>query len=97
MSATFSVDLDQLEELIVRLARFERALESVQIDVQARMSRVHAVWRGVAAEEHAAAHARWCTGSQEMHDALQTMRAIAATARENYSAAIRVNGALWTR
>lgn len=97
MSGAFSVDLEQLDELVVQLARFGRALESVQSDVQLRMNRVHAVWRGVAADEHAAAHAQWRNGSADTHEALQTMRSIAATAHENYSAAIRVNGALWAR
>ncbi|WP_375498108.1 WXG100 family type VII secretion target [uncultured Jatrophihabitans sp.] len=94
---SFTIDPEQLDELITQLARFGRSLESVQTDVQSRMNRVHAVWRGVAAEEQAAAHARWRTGSQEMHEALQTMRTVVATAQENYSAAIRVNGALWAR
>ncbi len=95
MSAGFSVDLEQLEELVSQMARFGHALESVQTDVQSRMNRVHAVWRGVAADEHAAAYARWHDGSTDLHQALQTMRTIAATAHENYSSAIRVNTALW--
>ena len=94
-SGGFSVDLEQLEELVAALARFGDALDAVQTDVQSRMNRVHAVWRGVAAEEHAAAHDRWRAGSTDAHEALQTMRSIAATAHANYAAAIRVNGALW--
>lgn len=93
---TFSVDVEQLDELVTRLGRFGRALEAVESDVQARMHRVHAVWQGVAAQEHAAAHARWRKGSADAAEALQTMRTIAATAHENYSAAIRVNRALWS-
>ena len=96
-SGTFSVDLEQLDELITRLTRLGRTLQSVQADVQFRMNRVHAAWHGVAADEHAAAHARWRAGSEQVHEALQSMRSVAATAHENYSAAIRVNGALWAR
>ena len=97
MSGAFSVDLEQLDELVVQLARFGRALESVQGDVRSRMNRVHAVWRRVAADEHAAAHAQWRSGSVDVHEALQAMRSIASTAHENYAAAIRVNRALWAR
>ena len=97
MSGRLSVDLAQLDELITELSRFGQALESVQTDVQSQQNRVHAVWRGVAAEEHAAAHARWRTGSQEMHEALQTMRTIVVTAQENYASAIRANSALWAQ
>ena len=93
---SFGVDPELLDELVGQLTRFGRALESVQTDVQSRMHRVQAVWRGVAADEHAAAHARWQSGSAEAHEALQTLRTIAATAHENYSAAIRVNRALWS-
>jgi WXG100 family type VII secretion target len=95
VSPGFAVDLEALDELVTQLTRFGHALESVQTDVQSRMDRVHAVWRGVAAEEHAAAHARWQRGSADLHEALQTMRSVAGTAHENYSSAVRVNRALW--
>ena len=95
MSPRFAVDLEALDELVAQLTRFGGSLEAVQTDVQSRMNRVHAVWRGVAADEHAAAHARWQRGSADLHEALRTMRAVAATAHENYSSAVRVNTALW--
>ena len=95
MSPGFAVDLEALDELVTRLTRFGDALDAVQTDVQSRMNRVGAVWRGVAADEHAAAHARWQRGSADLHEALLTMRTVAAGAHENYASAIRVNTALW--
>jgi WXG100 family type VII secretion target len=95
VSAAHRVPLEDLYSLIERMAAFERTFEEAgdQADNQARQ--LHATWTGAAAAEHQAVHARWAAGRQEMHAALATMRAIAQTAHDNYTAAGSTNSQMW--
>lgn len=89
------VDLELVEDLVARMGAFEQHVDALLDEVDARMKRMHAVWSGAAAAEHAAAHARWSAGAREMQQALTVLRSIAATARENYAAAVAANLAMW--
>lgn len=92
---SFTVDLELLQELVEQAAAFEQRFETLRDEVDARVRRVHAVWTGVAAAEQAEAQQRWTTGAAEMHEALTVLRSIAATARANYSSAVRANQQMW--
>lgn len=93
---SFAVDLELLAELVDRMTACGQRFEAVQQDVDSRMTRVHATWRGVAAAEHAQAHERWMTGAAQMREALGVLRTIATTAHGNYSSAVRANVQMWS-
>lgn len=90
-----AVDLELLDELVGRLAAFEHRLESVCDDVEARMARLGASWRGVASSEHADAERRWSAGARDMHAAATALREVVATSRANYLAAVSANLQMW--
>lgn len=91
----FAVDFELLAEVVERMTVCGQRLATVQQDVDARVSRMHATWRGVAATEHTEAHQRWMAGSAQMHEALAVLRSIAHTAHGNYSSAVRANAQMW--
>ncbi|MGI8677937.1 MAG: WXG100 family type VII secretion target [Jatrophihabitans sp.] len=93
----FAVDFELLAELVERMTICGQTLTTVQQDVDARVSRVHATWRGMAAAEQADAHRRWLAGSAQMHEALGVLRSIACTAHGNYSSAVRANAQMWSQ
>lgn len=93
----FSVDLEQLDELVERMGAVEARLEAVHDDVESRMRRLQVVWTGQAAAEHVEAYAQWSTGSREVHEALQNLRRIATLAHQNYRAAMSANASMWSQ
>lgn len=92
----FAVDLELLTDLIDRMVACGQRFEAVQDDVDARVRRVHAGWRGAAAAQHAQAHQRWVTGAAEMRQALGVLRSVATKAHGNYSSAVRANLQMWS-
>jgi len=96
MPGWFVVDLEQLDSVMSRLAAFEQTLERHIADVDARVQHIHGVWSGDAAAAHLAAHRGWMAGAQEMRTALAEIKAAAATAHSNYSAAIAANKQMWS-
>lgn len=96
MSSQFVVDLEQLDSVVSRLASFEQELERHIADVDARVQRVHGVWSGDAAAANLAAHREWMAGAQGMRTALAEIKAAAATAHSNYSAAVAANTQMWS-
>ena len=96
MSGRFIVDLEQLDSVVSRMAAFEKTIEKHIADVDARVQRIHGVWSGDAAAAHLAAHHEWMAGAHEMRTALAEMKAAAATAHSNYSAAIAANQQMWS-
>lgn len=96
MPGWFVVNLEQLDNVVSRLAAFEQTLERHIADVDARVQRIHGVWSGDAAAAHLAAHRGWMAGAQEMRTALTEIKAAAATAHSNYSAAVAANKQMWS-
>ena len=93
---SFAVDLELLAELVERMAAFERHAAAFRNEVDVRLRRLHGAWSGAAAAASATAHAEWTAGAGQMHEALGVLRAIAATAGENYAAAARANALMWS-
>ena len=60
-----------------------------------RVNRLHQIWSGSAAEDHARANAEWLAGVRAMHAAITTLRQAAATAGINYASAIDANRRMW--
>jgi WXG100 family type VII secretion target len=95
MSEPFAVDVAVLQDVIDRMARFERSLQQQLAEVDDRVSQLQQVWSGQAAQEQAEAHQRWLTGAQAMHAAVTALRRIAATAHGNYTGAVVANRQMW--
>lgn len=91
----FVADPDALRDAVEQMAGFGAHLESALDDARSRVDALHAVWVGNAADAHRAVHQHWQHGAQEMHDALGVLRAITATAAENYSSAASANASMW--
>jgi WXG100 family type VII secretion target len=95
MGAAFTVDLDELRDVVVDLARCGAALDALLDDLAGRVQRLHLTWCGEAAAAQAVAQAEWESGFREMRAALGAMRAAAETAHASYSAAVGANVRMW--
>lgn len=91
----FHADLDQLADLLDELTRDDDAMELMAADLARDLARLHERWDGSAASAHLAAQAEWDAGFAAMRSALRSMRAVAATARDNYAGAAEANVAMW--
>ena len=92
----FAVDLTRLDATVAVLGDRTAAVETLLADLDARIARLHELWSGAAAAAQLDAHRRWLAGAQDMRDGLAAMRAAAATAHGNYSAAVAANVAMWS-
>jgi WXG100 family type VII secretion target len=90
------VSLPALAEVVERMAAYDRAVEAQLARIDARARSLSATWTGTAATSYAAAHAEWSRDLAEMRAAVRRLRAVAATAHGNYSAALAANRAMWT-
>jgi ESAT-6 family protein len=95
VTGRFRVSPEQLWDVVDQMARFDRHLESMLDDVDARVNQLHGSWEGSAAGEHRQAHAKWKRGAQEMREGLAIMRQIAMTAHGNYTDAACVDVSMW--
>jgi ESAT-6 family protein len=91
----YRVDLQRLHDLVGRIARFDKHLESVLDDIDKQVDRLHVTWSGTAADEQRRAHEEWERGMREMREGLSRIQASAKTAHSNYSAAIQTNSTMW--
>lgn len=91
----FHADLDQLADLLDDLAGGHDALELLAAELARDLARLHDRWDGSAASAHLAAQVDWDAGFAAMRSALKAMRAAAAAARGNYTAAACANVAMW--
>jgi WXG100 family type VII secretion target len=89
------VSLPALDEVLERMAAYDRHVEQQldRIDAQAR--NLAASWSGNAAASYAGAHAECTTDLACMRSALRALREAVATAHGNYTAAIAANRAMW--
>jgi WXG100 family type VII secretion target len=95
MATRFSVDLDRMEFVTERMARFDTALDVHLENLDARIRRLHVTWSGDAAQAQHDAHEEWLRAAGQMRAALATMRSITETAHGNYQAAIQANLSMW--
>lgn len=93
----FSVDLAQLDETVLRLRRLERFIEDRLANIDRRARALPESWLGDAATVQRIAHEEWLVGAEQMRQATAALRLAAATAHENYSAAVRANRDAWAR
>lgn len=91
----FTVDSDELDEVVADVAGCEQALEGLTNDLEVQVRALHEVWEGLAAEAQREAHHEWEQGMRAMRDALAGLRGAARTAHGNYTAAVETNLWMW--
>lgn len=91
------VDLGALAALVEELARFEAHLVRLRERADADGRRLDTSWVGAAAAAEATVQAGWAAGAADVHSALREMRALLATAQQNYDTAVAANRRMWAR
>lgn len=93
---TFSVDPDELDDVIRDLERTESSLEQITTDLERQMDALHDVWEGLAAQAHSEADQRWTAGMGAMRQAMVDLRTAARSAHQNYATAGQANLDMWS-
>ncbi|MFC4127243.1 WXG100 family type VII secretion target [Nocardia rhizosphaerae] len=93
----FRVDLEELEQIVTRVAGFIGFLNDSLDGLQQRMSAVQQNWTGAAADAQAAAFREWHTGATDVADGIEIMRQVVQDAHDRYNAAIAANLAMLGR
>lgn len=91
----YSVDLDELDRVIERMATFDSALDGHLSKLETRIERLHTTWTGDAAKAQKAEHDKWMQAARDMRQAMATMRSASKTAHANYTRAINTNVSMW--
>ena len=92
---TFTVDVDQLNDTVDRIAASGAILHDLADRLSARIAALHLTWAGAAAEAQLAAQAEWEAGFADMREALGRIRAAALAAHANYTSAADANLRMW--
>ena len=95
MSVAYAVDLDELDDVISRMTRFQGLLDRQLAHLDTTVEHLHLSWTGVAATAQKTAHSEWTSGARDMHEGLGQMIAAARLAHELYRAAVTANQTMW--
>ncbi|WP_225728774.1 MULTISPECIES: WXG100 family type VII secretion target [unclassified Nocardia] len=92
MTNPFTVDLDELEQIIARLSGLAAFVADHLDEIDRRVETLRGSgWDGVAAEAYSAAHQQWISGAREFAQGIRDMSDAAKTAHGAYSEAADVN------
>jgi WXG100 family type VII secretion target len=91
----YSVDPDELDEIVGELAKTETALETLTADLDRQVKKLQETWDGLAAKAQTEAHEEWTNGMNACRTALAELRAAARLAHGNYTDAVTANLNLW--
>lgn len=97
MSATYRVNLDEMQRLIDATATLESAIEESAASIDKRIAALHIDWTGDAATAHKTAHDTRIAAATEMQEALAELRRKLTIAREAYEAVGPTNHSMWPR
>lgn len=92
---TFSIDPDELAEIVRELAECKEILTRNLADLRKQMRILQTTWDGLAADAQAVAQEEWEKGMQTMNTALEDLIAANRTAHANYTGAARANLNMW--
>lgn len=95
MAEKFTVNTEQLADIVADMAKFDTDAESVCREADQTVARLHGAWTGEAADAQRAAHERWTHGAAEMRSAVADLRKAGDTAHANYTAAVEANQEMW--
>lgn len=96
-SQPFSVDLDELEQMVARVSGFVGFLNDSLDGLQQRISTVQQTWNGAAADAQAEAFRAWHTGATDVSEGIETMCKAVQAAHDRYTAAVAANLAMLGR
>ncbi|MBP1159792.1 WXG100 family type VII secretion target [Rhodococcus sp. PvR099] len=91
MTSRFTVDLEQLDHVIARIAGLVGFVEENLDELENRVAGLPASWTGKAATAHADAHRKWEAGAKDLREGLDAMRTAARQAHEQYTGAVSAN------
>lgn len=92
MSDAFKVDLEELDDVVARLAQLDKILSEHLRQIDRRVAALHeSSWHGVAAQAHGEAHRKWSAGAKRFHEGVTEIRAVAHNAHTQYTRAQSVN------
>jgi WXG100 family type VII secretion target len=91
----YTLDPDDLDDVVVRLEGTESALLTLAADLDKQMAVLKETWEGLAAQAHTEAHQEWAQGMAAMKEAMTDLRAAARIAHGNYLAAADANVTMW--
>ena len=77
MNDTFSIDPDELSDIVDDLVRAEGTLSRLGEDIARQMAALQSQWQGLAADAQREAQEEWTTGMTAMHGALTELRGAA--------------------
>jgi WXG100 family type VII secretion target len=95
MSA-YLADLEALADLVGQIEAFTARAEALGDDLDRAVDRLHAQWRGAAADAHGSAHDRWRSSAAQLRAVADELRDVVAVAHGNYSSAASVNLRMWS-
>lgn len=92
-SDEFSVNLDELDDLVTRLTSLVGFITEHLSVLDQRVASLHTggTWQGVAADAHQKAHAEWSSAAKEFVDGVADLGTAARNAHNQHSSAITAN------
>ncbi|NKY30300.1 WXG100 family type VII secretion target [Nocardia gamkensis] len=92
MNSRFSVDLDHLDEIVVRLSGLAGFIGEHLDEIDHRVETLAGTgWEGVAAQAYADAHTQWIAGAREFVEGVKDVSDAAKAAHARYTTAHDTN------
>ncbi|KAA0018529.1 WXG100 family type VII secretion target [Antrihabitans cavernicola] len=91
MSDQFSVDLDHLDEVTVKLRSFKEVVGDLLAELDRRVAAVGPAWSGTAYDAYVEAHREWLAGATDVREGLGVLEDAARTAHGAYTDAKDAN------
>ncbi|MET9210492.1 MULTISPECIES: WXG100 family type VII secretion target [unclassified Nocardia] len=92
MGSEFSVDMDQLDQIVARLAGLAGFVADHLDDIDDQVAKLKGTsWEGLAADAYQVAHQQWVTGAREFAEGIRDMSDAAKAAHGRYTTAAEAN------
>ncbi|MFE6924109.1 WXG100 family type VII secretion target [Nocardia sp. NPDC057663] len=92
MGSEFSVDMDQLDQIVARLAGLAGFVADHLDDIDDQVAKLKGTsWEGLAADAYQVAHLQWVTGAREFAEGIRDMSDAAKAAHGRYTTAADAN------
>ncbi|RDI52660.1 WXG100 family type VII secretion target [Nocardia mexicana] len=95
MGSQFSVDLEQLDQVVARLNGLAGFVRDHLDGLDDKVAGLSGFWESVAAQAYTEAHREWSTGAREFADGVAEMSDAARKAHERYTRAVDLNLRMW--
>ncbi|MFE3547004.1 WXG100 family type VII secretion target [Nocardia sp. NPDC059177] len=92
MASEFTVDLDQLEQLVTKLSGLAGYISDHLDEIDDKVASLAGTsWESLASEAYQTAHSQWSTGAREFVEGVRDMSDAAKTAGTRYHRALDLN------